>query len=299
MGKKADSLSGPRWKIRLFKKDSFPLKVVYAYHEAAVGVHYHDFAELAIVEKGFATHFVENTEEKDIQAGDVLYIPPHVRHGYKINPPVKLLLCNIIWEPGELKLPSWGISKTAGYKKLFDSGGPIGLLQLNMDELSAILDMASAIDGELGSARIANCHMAGAIFLRLLGELSRFAEEERSLQELSSGVKRALAFLESSSSNQKMTLDEVAAKAKMSRSALIRAFRKELDCTPFERLMKIRLANAASLLESGGDSIGEIALRCGFSDGNHLSRQFKKAVGVSPKDYRKGVKKHLGDRILP
>ena len=47
------------------------------------------------------------------------------------------------------------------------------------------------------------------------------------------------------------------------------------------------------LLASSNLSIQEIAFQVGYVDQGHLSRVFKKALGQSPKDYRKLVRKKL------
>ena len=54
-----------------------------------------------------------------------------------------------------------------------------------------------------------------------------------------------------------------------------------------EYLTFIRLQRAALELVSTADSVTEIALRCGFSDGNYFKDAFKKKYGVTPSKYRK------------
>ena len=63
--------------------------------------------------------------------------------------------------------------------------------------------------------------------------------------------------------------------------------KKELDCTPNNFILDIRL-NAARqmLLEKKSLNVSEVAYRCGFSDPKYFSRCFKKAMGVTPSEIR-------------
>ena len=47
-----------------------------------------------------------------------------------------------------------------------------------------------------------------------------------------------------------------------------------------------RLEHARQELASGDETISSIAARWGFADASHLSRSFKWAYGMSPRDYR-------------
>ena len=54
-----------------------------------------------------------------------------------------------------------------------------------------------------------------------------------------------------------------------------------------EYLTNIRIREAAQLLINTGKSVTDIALECGFGDGNYFGDAFKKIKGISPRDFRK------------
>ena len=60
--------------------------------------------------------------------------------------------------------------------------------------------------------------------------------------------------------------------------------------TPVKYLTAVRMKNAKVMLYSSSGRISEIAQRCGFVDTAYFSRVFKKSFGMSPKEYRDGVK---------
>lgn len=89
----------------------------------------------------------------------------------------------------------------------------------------------------------------------------------------------------SSSTGQKITLQQLADEAHISTTYLHRIFRTQLGMTPGNYLSKIRIEESKLLLRSGECSMGEIAQRLGFSSQQHFSRQFRSVTGMTPTEY--------------
>jgi len=56
--------------------------------------------------------------------------------------------------------------------------------------------------------------------------------------------------------------------------------------SPIAYLAKLRLRQAARLLELRGRSVGEAGRDVGFDSAFYFSRQFKKQYGMSPREYQ-------------
>lgn len=83
-------------------------------------------------------------------------------------------------------------------------------------------------------------------------------------------------------------LADLAADAGLSRYQLLRAFRAEVGMPPYAWLAQHRVARARLLLEHG-HRLAEAATLTGFADQAHLTRWFRRVVGVTPGAYRNGV----------
>ncbi len=83
-------------------------------------------------------------------------------------------------------------------------------------------------------------------------------------------------------------LDDLLEIAHMSRSNLMRVFRKATGQTPIGYLVRLRIQRAMELLRNSNSTITEIALEVGFNDSNYFTRQFRRIVGESPRGFRQG-----------
>jgi AraC-like DNA-binding protein len=82
------------------------------------------------------------------------------------------------------------------------------------------------------------------------------------------------------------TLTELAALTGLSQFALLRAFRRETGMPPHAYLNQLRVRHARLLLDHGLPP-ADVAAQTGFADQAHLTRHFKRVVGVPPASYQR------------
>jgi AraC family transcriptional regulator len=85
-----------------------------------------------------------------------------------------------------------------------------------------------------------------------------------------------------------VTLADMAQAAGMSTFHFTRLFKKTMGMSPHQYLVEIRVHSALALLAGGAErpSLSEVAAAVGFSDQSHLTRQFKRILGTTPKKAR-------------
>lgn len=82
------------------------------------------------------------------------------------------------------------------------------------------------------------------------------------------------------------SLGELAALVGTSRFALLRAFRARYGLPPHAYLNQLRVRHARALLDDGVRAAA-VAVAVGFADQSHLSRHFRRLVGLTPGRYQR------------
>ncbi|MET0794349.1 MAG: AraC family transcriptional regulator [Polyangiaceae bacterium] len=99
-------------------------------------------------------------------------------------------------------------------------------------------------------------------------------------------VARALGLLQAEPA-KRWTVERLARAVGLSRAAFARRFAALSGRSPLRYLTELRLALAASLLETTDDSLAELALRVGYTSEFAFSRAFKRQHGVAPGSFRR------------
>jgi two-component system response regulator YesN len=110
-------------------------------------------------------------------------------------------------------------------------------------------------------------------------------------------VAQAQRFLEDHY-RQQVGLTEAADAVGVSAPYLSRIFSAQCGVTLIDYLTHLRMERASELLLGGTRSVAEVAEAVGYGSSSHFSRVFKKVIGLSPADYRRGggraAKAHQG-----
>lgn len=101
-------------------------------------------------------------------------------------------------------------------------------------------------------------------------------DEQRALAAVRSYLKSHFA--------EEIALAELSTIAELSPFHLLRIFRKHTGLPPHEYQLQLRIAHARKLIRDG-ERISDAALETGFCDQSHLSRSFKRIVGMTPGQY--------------
>jgi AraC-like DNA-binding protein len=86
---------------------------------------------------------------------------------------------------------------------------------------------------------------------------------------------------------ERLDLEELARAVHMSRSNLIRVFKKNYSVTPYEYLLGLKIETAKLLLRETSLSSSEISRRLCISDEHYFSTLFFRRTGMRPSAYRK------------
>jgi len=148
--------------------------------------------------------------------------------------------------------------------------------------------------GGLGGALYAEA-LANALALHLFREHSSLGDEARrkaASEPKPGGLSRrqlgkVLDFIgDNLASSGELSLAEIAAQANTSPHHFSRLFKESAGVSPHQYVIRERVERAKGLLLCDVP-IGEVARMVGFSSQAHLTRHFKRLVGVTPARYRR------------
>jgi PAS domain S-box-containing protein len=88
---------------------------------------------------------------------------------------------------------------------------------------------------------------------------------------------------------ESITVDRLAEMAQLSVVQFERNFKKVFHSTPVKYINMIRIKAACKLLAETSLDMKTIASQTGFNDQSYFTKQFFKALGILPKDYRASV----------
>jgi AraC-like DNA-binding protein len=84
---------------------------------------------------------------------------------------------------------------------------------------------------------------------------------------------------------EKLNIDDLAAKAFLSRFHFIRVFKSLYGITPYQYLTSVRIKHAKKVLQNNA-GILEACIAAGFESGTYFIGLFKKMTGLTPGLYR-------------
>lgn len=87
-----------------------------------------------------------------------------------------------------------------------------------------------------------------------------------------------------------ISLAEIAGAADISERESLRCFKKTIQLSPIQYLLKYRIMQGAEmLLANPADSISEIAILCGFDSPSNFAKVFKRFYSCTPREYRNQI----------
>lgn len=149
-----------------------------------------------------------------------------------------------------------------------------------------------ALKLELESGGLGNRLYVDSLTVALMTHLLRHYSEQKQLSHSShKGLSKRQLHQVVDYINHHLDLDiglrQLAAIAQVSPSYFSHLFKQSTGLAPHQYVIQCKIERAKQFLREGELTISEIALHLGFSHQSHLSRHFKRLVGLTPKAFCK------------
>lgn len=136
--------------------------------------------------------------------------------------------------------------------------------------------------------------------LALLLQVARWNREEAEKTEFEAGnsslITPAIDYI-SECCDRPIKVEELAAMCHISETHLRRVFHDCMQMSPVEYINWVLIRTACGELKRTNDTVGDIAVRCGFSTLSTFNRNFHRIMGISPQQWRKDPE-HFEQKLL-
>ncbi|MBI0538612.1 AraC family transcriptional regulator [Roseomonas sp. KE2513] len=130
--------------------------------------------------------------------------------------------------------------------------------------------------------------------LRSAPEAEPLPARRRACAGLAPWQQRRIRDLVEERMHESLSVVEMAAAVRLSRSFFSRAFSVSFECSPHFYVMRRRIARAKVLMQATSEPLAQIAAACGLSDQAHLSRLFRRHAELTPSDWRRRIRAGYG-----
>ncbi|MBP7347056.1 MAG: AraC family transcriptional regulator [Butyrivibrio sp.] len=255
-----------------------------------VPLHWHNEFELNFVRTGTGIFRIEQ-QEIPIYKGDIFVLQPDTLHSISTGSGTELCYDTLVFHSSMLS----GAMEDRCYTEF---------LRPVITKQRKIITPISSKDPHYGLLKkciqnIMRCAQAGSgkqdlllksELMKLLGLLD---DDHKIIQNTSMNTKEtdslrcALEYI-SANYQEQITIEQLSQSAHLSKSYFMNLFRLMTGMGAIEYLNHFRIKAVCEILLDTDCSIAEAAFSCGFRNLSNFNRQFRKMVGISPAQYRKG-----------
>ena len=249
--------------------------------------HWHDDLEILYVKSGKLRVRIPS-ESFDLSAGDCLVVNCGILHSAKAEP--KCRLHSVVFNPllvtGNADsvyavkylspLISCGVFRSYRLKRKTDGE----MVQSFTDAFRCMETDAPGFEFNVREKLSRFCYL---LYRKYAANISG-SKAIRNQDDLR--IRKMLDFIQTHY-REDITLKEISGAADIGQRESLRCFKRSIQLSPVQYLLKYRIMKGAQLLISHpADSISETAGSCGFDSPSYFTKTFRKFFGCSPKKYR-------------
>lgn len=271
--------------------------------------HWHGEIEIDLVRRGTAIFRIDGTE-KEVTEGQAILISPNHLHKITSGEYENCVILSLIFHP-MLLFPNQNSNLAQSYLlpfindkesayQIFDRTTPKGRAILSYIEEIISFNFEKDYGYEL-MTQSSLCQL----WMLIIKDIKRstFAEPEHKNEKTETPdmirIKDALTFIHENYADS-ITLEDIADSIHVSKSECCRCFKRAMELSPFEYLMRYRIRQAAIKMQVDQKeefSISDIAFSVGFNNASYFNKLFKTYLNCTPSQFRKKSKTEHRDQL--
>jgi AraC-like DNA-binding protein/mannose-6-phosphate isomerase-like protein (cupin superfamily) len=256
--------------------------------------HWHEELELLVITKGKARVQVGG-RHYDVLEGEYVIIPPGTLHAaYSLEAEVVEFFAIVLHAEFVASFMR-DLVHTRYIAPLFDGSSRVPLyISRETEQRISTLPLLAGIKEAYDRKEAGYELLIKARTFEVLYKLYRLTAENSGASPVSGraetqqmeAMRRVVQYIQARYQD-KITLDELAAAAHMSKGYFCRVFQKHFTMTPLEYVISLRVSQAAQLIVLTDKKITDIAMSTGFGNVNYFTTAFKKMFHCTPAQFRR------------
>lgn len=265
---------------KIMHSPQLDVELLHAYYvQHAYPRHSHDYYVLSLIAQGRQSFTHKGTKYRTPPGGLILINPGDVHTG----------------EPADrqgFELRALYPSTTLMERAVFELTGRRALpffKEVRVDHLRATNMISSLHQALLNEAGMLESE--SRILTTMTQLIKRYAgmgSSEHAPGKEKMAIRQAQQYIEEHFA-QNVTLKELAEHVALSPYYLLRVFHTEVGMPPYAYLESVRIRHTQRLIKAGRP-LADVAAEVGFSSQSHMTRQFKKIIGVTPGLYARQIR---------
>lgn len=258
--------------------------------------HRHNFIEITYVVSGTAVHTIEN-ESYLVKKGNVVIVDYNTPHTFSFDPEKDgpFMTYDLLFTPdffdasGMNNSEFYSLASFYLFSPLFkDFGSGYSLNHLIRTNSKEVLQLFEQLYHEYtrrekGFQTIMRAYLTELI-IKLFRQLDSQRPEFTNSHQLL--VEKAIEYMQENFKDH-INLDEIVSGIFLSKDYFRQLFKKATGTSISSYIQELRIAEACRLLKQTDANSAQIARDSGFNDIKFFYQTFKKAVGMTPAEYRK------------
>lgn len=248
--------------------------------------HHHDFNKIIIFISGDVNYFIEGKSYK-LKPWDILFINNNEIHKPQVNPD-EYYERIVIWIKANFMDKYSNLD--SNLLKCFEIAleNKYNLLRLNQHSINTIKSFTNQIKETELNDEFGNDILKNALFLQLMVFINRLflnSDKNNNMEDIKydENIESILNYI-NENIEKDLSIDKISDNFFISKYYLMRKFKAHTGSSIHSYIVKKRLILAKSLIAKEY-TMSEISTKCGFNDYSSFVRAFKKAYGVSPRNY--------------
>jgi AraC-like DNA-binding protein/quercetin dioxygenase-like cupin family protein len=256
------------------------VELLHAYYvQHAYPRHSHDYYVISLIERGRQSFTHQGTKLSTPPGGLILINPGAVHTGEAADA-----------QGFELRAlyPSIALMETAVFELTGRRALPF-FKEVRVDHHWATHGVLSLHKAILEGADTLECESRMLwLMTQLIKQYADIGSTEGHLGKEKRAIRQARHYIDEHFA-ETVSLNTLAQHVALSPYYLLRAFRAEVGMPPYAYLESVRIRHTQRLIKLGW-TLANVAAEVGFSSQSHMTRQFKKIIGVTPGQYAQHIR---------